>query len=610
MKKRSSPRASPSFTVPAFLFLSISILIFMHCSKSTQNNAPVISEVVVPDSLIAGYSGGFFSVKVSDPQGSGDIAWVFLEIGAPNSNWNPGVIYLRDDGTGGDFTASDGTYSLLLSSPPDSTNPGEYDFSFKAKDKDGAESNQIVEKVRIAGNEPPQLSNLVAPDSLEAGKDSAFFSVMVTDPEGLVDIAAVYLDIEHPTSPWDPDTTSLFDDGTHGDTVADDGIYSVLLDPPPEYALNGDYEYIFRAKDIKGKTSAALTKVIKVIGNRAPALSNLVAPDSLTVERDSAFFSVQASDPNGLSDIEAVYLHIEHPTSPWKPDTLLLFDDGSHGDSVSADGTYSLFLSPPPRHALDGYYEYVFWAEDKWGLVSDELTKTIRIFGNRAPTLTNLIVPDSIIASGASVFFSVDVLDPDGDSISAVFMDIEHPLSIWGADSIPLYDDGTNGDVTPNDGTYSLLMSAPPDSALTGLYTLCFKAVDSLEAVGQLETQVKIIGNYPPTLSELSAPDTLQRTNDTADTWLASVLVTDDQGLSGIDKAWFYVIKPDGSPGSSFDLYDDGTHGDSTAADERYSLEMQKPNLSNQTGDYRFIFKARDIYEAVSDSLLHYIHVK
>jgi len=495
MKKRSSPRASPSLTVPAFLFLSISILIFMHCSKSTQNNAPVISEVVVPDSLIAGYLGGFFSVKVSDPQGSGDIAWVFLEIGAPNSNWNPGVIYLRDDGTGGDSTASDVTYSLLLSSPPDSTNPGEYDFSFKAKDKDGAESDQIVEKVRIVGNEPPQLSNLVAPDSLEAGKDSAFFSVKVTDPEGLVDIAAVYLDIEHPTSPWNPDTTSLFDDGTHGDVTERDGTYSVLLEPPPEYALNGDYEYIFRAKDIKGKTSDALTKVIKVIGNRAPILSNIVAPDSL-------------------------------------------------------------------------------------------------------------------VSGGDSAFFSVEVYDPDGGTVEAVFIDIDNPLSIWSPDSVPLYDDGTHGDVASDDGTFSLLMSPPPDSALTGVYSFNFKAVDDLQAVGELATEIEIIGNYPPTLSDLQAPDTLQRTNDTTDTWLASVLVEDDQGLSGIDKAWFYVIKPDGSPGSTFDLYDDGTHGDSTAADGRYSLEMQKPNLSNQTGDYRFIFKARDIYEAVSDSLLHYIHVE
>jgi len=495
MKKRVSPRASHSFSVPAFLFLLLSIAIFTHCSKSTQNNAPVISEAVVPDSLIAGYLGGFFSVEVSDPQGLGDVAWVYLEISSPTSNWNPGVIYLRDDGSGGDSTASDGTYSLVLSSPPDTTNPGEYDFTFKAKDNSGTESNQIVQKVKIVGNEAPQLSNLVAPDSLEAGKDSAFFSVMVTDPQGPVDIAAVYLDIEHPTSPWNPDTTSLFDDGTHGDTTAGDGIYSLFTEPPPEYALNGNYEYIFRAKDIKGKRSEALTKVIKVIGNRAPVLSNLVAPDSL-------------------------------------------------------------------------------------------------------------------FSGGDSAFFSVEVYDPDGGAIEAVFIDISNPLSIWSPDSVPLYDDGTHGDVASDDGTFSLMMSPPPDSALTGLYTFNFKAIDDLEAIGELSTEVTIIGNNPPTLSDLQAPDTLQRTNDTTDTWFASILVEDDQGLSGIDKAWFYVIKPDSSLGNTFDLYDDGTHGDPTTGDGRYSLEMQKPNLSNQTGDYRFIFKARDIYQGVSDSLLHYIHVK
>lgn len=500
MKKRSSPRASPSLTVPAFLFLLISILIFVHCSKSTQNNAPVISEAVVPDSLIAGYLGGLFSVKVSDPQGLGDVAWVYLEISSPVSNWNPGVIYLRDDGTGGDAGASDGTYSLVLSAPPDTTNPGEYDFAFKAKDKDGAESNQIVEKARVVGNEPPQLSNLVAPDSLEAGKDSAFFSVVVTDPQGLVDIAAVYLDIEHPTSPWKPDTMSLFDDGTHGDATAGDGVYSLLMEPPPEYALNGDYQYIFRAKDIKGKRSEALTKVIKVIGNRAPILSDIVAPDSL-------------------------------------------------------------------------------------------------------------------FSGGDSALFSVEVYDPDGGTIEAVFIDIDNPLSIWSPDSVPLYDDGTHGDVVSGDGTFSLMMSPPPDSALTGSYTFSFKAIDDLQAIGELSTEVTIIGNYPPTLSDLQAPDTLQRTNDPTETWVVSVLVDDNQGLAGIEKAWFYSIRPDGQRGEAGDiqLYDDGNedeHGDETAGDGRYSRKLQKPNMESQIGDYRFIFKARDIFEAVSDSLLHYIHVE
>jgi hypothetical protein len=495
MKDGISPRASVSTAVPVFLFLLLSASVFIHCSKSTQNSAPVISDVVAPDSLIAGYLGGFFAVSVSDPQGLGDVAWAYLQVSAPNSNWNPGILYLRDDGTSGDSTAGDGTYSLLISAPPDTTNPGEYDFTFKAKDNDGAESNQIVEKVRIVGNDAPQLSNLVAPDSLEAGEDSAFFSVMVSDPQGQVDIASVYLDIEHPTSPWNPDTASLFDDGSHGDATPGDGVYSLLMEPPPEYALNGNYNYIFRARDIKGKLSASLTKAVKIIGNRAPVLSNIIAPDSL-------------------------------------------------------------------------------------------------------------------FSSGDSGFFSVEVYDPDGGAIEAVFIDIDSPLSIWSPDSVPLYDDGSHGDLTSGDGVFSLMMPPPPDSALTGSYTFNFKAVDDLQAVGELEVQVDIIGNYPPTLSNLQAPDTLERTNDTTDTWLASVLAEDDQGLSGIDKVWFYVIKPDSSLGNTFDMYDDGTHGDEISGNGYYSLRMQKPSLDNQTGDYRFIFKAKDIYQAISDSLLHYIHVK
>lgn len=99
--------------------------------------------------------------------------------------------------------------------------------------------------------------------------------------------------------------------------------------------------------------------------------------------------------------------------------------------------------------------------------------------------------------------------------------------------------------------------------------------------------------NDPPTLSDISAPDSLAKgSTDSAYIFITAI---DPDGADDIDSVYFIVTRPDStSNGLHFALNDDGQLGDSTANDNRYSTGILAPSTSAQTGDYKFTFYARD----------------
>ncbi len=97
-----------------------------------------------------------------------------------------------------------------------------------------------------------------------------------------------------------------------------------------------------------------------------------------------------------------------------------------------------------------------------------------------------------------------------------------------------------------------------------------------------------------PELYNLVCPDSLQK--GSPDTSYIFVSVRDPQGLADIDSVYFTVTRPDGSSnGYKFYLFDNGLAGDSTAGDGVYTIGIQAPSTSNQTGDYTFHFRALDL---------------
>ncbi|MGA9405927.1 MAG: hypothetical protein WBW71_02220 [Bacteroidota bacterium] len=159
---------------------------------------------------------------------------------------------------------------------------GTYSVQFQAT-SNGEVSNTVVQSVVVenSNNHPPIVSNLMMPDtvSIPPAGDTTFVKITIaaSDSDGLADIVSVTLTSKK------PDGTSagvfyLYDDGnqvvntqfglpfTSGDSVANDGIYTIVIpltkvtDVLPTYR-----DFSFEATDRTGAFSNIITKRIFII---------------------------------------------------------------------------------------------------------------------------------------------------------------------------------------------------------------------------------------------------------------------------------------------------------------------------------------------------------
>jgi hypothetical protein len=183
------------------------------------------------------------------------------------------TIILRDDGSYPDPIASDGSYSGLITYNMSCRLVGFYNVKFQAENISGLFSPEINIgfQVRNSGNQPPTIWNLtVQPDSVRLNVSQIFsFRVNASDPNGSCDIIVGYTGRR-------PDNTSLtprglYDDGSccivenlgvSGDSIANDGVYTRILQGAPDQL--GYYVYHIIAVDRSGDSSQVLSDSIYV----------------------------------------------------------------------------------------------------------------------------------------------------------------------------------------------------------------------------------------------------------------------------------------------------------------------------------------------------------
>jgi hypothetical protein len=145
----------------------------------------------------------------------------------------------------------------------------------------------------------------------------------------------------------------------------------------------GTYRIAVVAENSSSLQSNTLSAALVIDRNNLPPhLGGLSAPDTLhrpVSGRVPVFFAVNASDPDCPTDILKVFFKSVNSSSP--NFEFQLFDDGKsggHGDSVAADGRYSLVI-PIDSTATLGTKEFRFWARDKSGALSDSISHFITI---------------------------------------------------------------------------------------------------------------------------------------------------------------------------------------------------------------------------------------
>ncbi len=305
-----------------------------------EDVSPSLSALRVPEALYLASDIAYpLTVRAEDPQGYEDITSVIAVI----SDGGGAVLWqdtLRDDGMDGDIIGRDGLFWTRIPVAFAGGQAGVYPVSVQAADFSFNASDALSDSVHVFEgriNFPPVLSRAVVPDSMTEDRlDSLFFSVEAAD-DSLAELDSVCIRLYPETSPVPVWSQVLLDNGTGGDVVAGDSVFSL-------------------AADLTGKLS------------HVPVLSQLSMPDTVSRTVGTLLvLSVRVQDAAGLQDVKSVYFNTTKPDgSASGGNPFLMYDDGDvslHGDAVAGDGRYSLKISIASQNAT-GNYRFDFYAED------------------------------------------------------------------------------------------------------------------------------------------------------------------------------------------------------------------------------------------------------
>ena len=179
-------------------------------------------------------------------------------------------------------------------------------------------------------------------------------------------------------------------------------------------------------------------------------------------------------------------------------------------------------------------------------------------------------------------------------------------------DEILLEDNGNidNGDTIKGDNVFSAKLSLSKYNPI-GQYLIEYYITDNSNntiKVGIHNFQYyNGQQNYPPIISNLTAPDTIHLINKQIIITI-SLEVTDYNGQNDIKQVFFNsYLPPDGRPSSQNPilLYDNGTNGDKIPNDGIYTVIVQLPATGVATGVYRWEFQAMDRSDSLSNKIIH-----
>ena len=235
----------------------------------------------------------------------------------------------------------------------------------------GNKNNEVID----SGITNYQVTNVNSfNDSLYVSGDSLI--VVTISLNSSAGVKSIYFNITGPDgSNVNSSPVPLFDDGNialHGDVTKGDNIFSNKY-PFSQSYLNGNYTIQYYLVNNNNIVSLAAEHnfIYNInIADAAPIVSNLVAPDTVTISSDTIHISlsIQVADSNGLNDIDIVFFNSFLPNgNSSSQNPILMFDDGAsnHGDAVAGDGIYSQIISLPPTGVTKGTYRWEFQARDR-----------------------------------------------------------------------------------------------------------------------------------------------------------------------------------------------------------------------------------------------------
>lgn len=247
-----------NYNAPSISKLILSKYIIDTDTIKMDNQTSVLDTITITNTV---------SVLVDDVDGLQDIKEVYIKTENPNSSksvYSGNLKFMEFTTEANKILAK---YSDTLSFKITRQVVGDFYVLCEAIDNNNLTSNVLITSFTITrSGEPPVISDLNAPDTVNlptSGSSIILFSIKATDPNN--DIKEVYfrsLDSSDPHKKF-----YMYDNGdlrNNGDTSANDGIYSILIQLPYNMTPKS-YRFEFEASDYTEYLSNKIIHTLTVI---------------------------------------------------------------------------------------------------------------------------------------------------------------------------------------------------------------------------------------------------------------------------------------------------------------------------------------------------------
>ncbi len=430
-------------------------------------------------------------------------------------------------------------------------------------------------------NHPPVVSGgKVDPTQIpDDGSIQPLISCKVVDEDGNLKTNGVTADLSELIG--DSYTKQvLYDDGTHGDAVKEDGTYTYMVTKTPRSV--GEKVLRITAEDYRGaKGYSNVTIVVRSVYDwteepefvRAGVTPRGVPNDGFT----EAVIWARVDDEEG--DLDKVTADLSPAGGENKQ---RLYDDGTSGDVFSDDGNWSFAFTVSPITPL-GELRVELTAYDHAGHEVNEIVWIKVIIPPVAPIIKEVqLEPTTVVNDGKEMCELTALVEDDNEDLLQVHVDLSR---VDGSSKASMYDDGTHGDLKPDDDIWTITFTVP-SSVYMGSKKLEITAEDAEGLTGENSATLYVDqANLPPEIYEwkLSATSVSSGTRGGV-----FVNVSDPEGF--ILEVVIILTELDGSV---IDLLDDGEGADATADDMLFSGFFTVPD-GTSAGVYNLTLEVTD----------------
>jgi len=275
---------------------------------------------------------------------------------------------------------------------------------------------------------------------------------------------------------------------------------------------------------------------------------------------------------------------------------LLLFDDGSTinpsgKDVVAKDGIFSNTFDSDSTIFFEGtitiHAEVLSTSSE---IISSQPSEA-QVSFNEAPKLVSVSNPDTLFSGSEPVIISAIVLDLDGieDIGTVTFTGRQQQINIF-EEALEF-----QFQLAPDSGQFSAFFDSTFAAGKKGLYDLDFQAKDLSGETSNTISKSIYLENFPPKLSNVVLPDSVQRPQSGQDTIAVNVSAKDPQGINDIEIVAFDIFRTGGDT-TTIEMFDDGdfiNHRDEIANDGIYSRGLTV-SLQSVAAKFYFVFQAKD----------------